>query len=102
MDTALRVITTEDGMYGASAVMYPGVLETAAQGRNLFLIPSSIHEFLCLEDDGNQLPIWIEEIIRCVNSEEVAPEEVLSDHLYYYNAKEKKTSIIRTRNSVAV
>ena len=93
-DGPLSVITTEDGLYGASAIMYPGCLEEAAQGRNLFLIPSSVHEFLYMPDDGSRSPLILEYILRNVNEEEVPREEMLSDHLYYYDAGKKATRMI--------
>ena len=48
----LMIATTEGLMYGAGVVLYPGFLEQISGGRDLFLIPSSIHEWLYLEDNG--------------------------------------------------
>ena len=36
----LMIATTEDFLYGASVVMYPGFLERISGGKNLYLIPS--------------------------------------------------------------
>ena len=41
-------------MFGATTIFYPNVLKELAEkhGTSLFLLPSSIHEFLILEDNG--------------------------------------------------
>lgn len=77
------VIATVEGLtYGASVVMYPCFLESISGGKNLFLIPSSIHEWLYLEDMGEHGKEELTELLRAVNREVVAEEEILSDHLY--------------------
>lgn len=82
------IATTEDFLYGASVVMYPGFLERISGGKNLYLIPSSIHEWLYIEDKGTFTREELTNLLRSVNSEIVSEEEILSDHLYYYEGKE--------------
>ena len=84
----LMIATTEDFLYGASVVMYPGFLERISGGKNLYLIPSSIHEWLYIEDKGMFTREELTNLLRSVNSEIVSEEEILSDHLYYYEGKE--------------
>ena len=84
----LMIATTEDFLYGASVVMYPGFLERISGGKNLYLIPSSIHEWLYIEDKGMFTREELTNLLRSVNSEIVSEEEILSDHLYYYGGKE--------------
>ena len=84
----LMIATTEDFLYGASVVMYPGFLERISGGKNLYLIPSSIHEWLYIEDRGTYTQEELTNLLRSVNSEIVSEEEILSDHLYYYEGKE--------------
>ena len=84
----LMIATTEDFLYGASVVMYPGFLERISDGKNLYLIPSSIHEWLYIEDKGTFTQEELTNLLRSVNSEIVSEEEILSDHLYYYEGKE--------------
>ena len=84
----LMIATTEDFLYGASVVMYPGFLERISGGKNLYLIPSSIHEWLYIEDRGIFTQEELTSLLRSVNSEIVSEEEILSDHLYYYEGKE--------------
>ena len=84
----LMIATTEDFLYGASVIMYPGFLERISGGKNLYLIPSSIHEWLYIEDKGMFTKEELTSLLRSVNSEIVSEEEILSDHLYYYEGKE--------------
>ena len=84
----LMIATTGDFLYGASVVMYPGFLERISGGKNLYLIPSSIHEWLYIEDRGMFTKEELTSLLRSVNSEIVSEEEILSDHLYYYEGKE--------------
>lgn len=73
------VITTNNGMNGAIALFYNGVLKALAG--KYYLVPSSIHEWLAVpkslmsKEDLTQ-------IIRAVNTAQVAPDERLSDRPY--------------------
>lgn len=73
-------------MFGATTVFYPGVLKELAEkhGTSLFLLPSSIHEFIVLEDDGIYDAKELKDMVQEVNSSAVLPEDVLSDNVYYY------------------
>lgn len=80
------ILTNDIGINGATAVFYPNVLKELAKkcGTSLFLLPSSIHEFLVLEDNGIYRPEELKEMVQEVNISAVSPEEVLSDNIYYY------------------
>ena len=86
----LMIATVEGFMYGAAVVMYPGFLEQVSSGRNLFLIPSSVHEWLYLEDGDGLSREELTELLRAVNREEVADEEILSNDMYYYDWGKKE------------
>ena len=81
----IMIATTEGLMYGAGVILYPGFLEQISGGKDLFLIPSSIHEWLYLEDKGEITAEELTGLLRAVNREVVEEEEVLSDQLYYYD-----------------
>lgn len=97
----LILLTNRKNLYGAAAVFYPGVLKGIAEkkGTSLFLIPSSIHEFIVIPDNGLYNPVNLEDILKKVNSTEVAPDEVLSDSLYYYNYENRELSVLGTENT---
>ena len=44
--------------------------------------------FMIVPDDGGFDSGELEEMVREINATQVAPEEVLSDHIYYYNCGE--------------
>lgn len=80
------VLTNERQSNGAATIFYPGVLKEISEknGTSLFLLPSSIHEFIILEDSGIYNPADLENMVKEVNSSSVLPEELLSDNVYYY------------------
>ncbi len=92
----MKVLSNVKRLHGASCILYPKVLEriAAAEQRSLYVIPSSIHEVILLTDRGNSSPEALRSMIVEVNSTQVAPEEILSDNLYYFDHKEKKIKIV--------
>ena len=82
----MYVMTNKKRYFGAACLLYPGVLRVFAErlDSNLFVLPSSIHEVILLEDDGCTHVDQLREMVRQVNETQVAAEEVLSDTVYYY------------------
>ncbi len=82
----MYVMTNKNRYFGAACLLYPGVLRCFAErlDSNLFILPSSIHEVIILEDDGCTAAGQLQEMVRQVNDTQVAAEEVLSDTVYYY------------------
>lgn len=92
----VTVLSNHRGIYGAVSLFYTGVLKgfSEREGISLFLIPSSIHEFLIIPDNGLYNPKDLGKLLREVNSTEVAPDEILSDNLYYYNYEKGELSVL--------
>ena len=84
----LMIATTERLFYGAGVVMYPGFLESISGGKDLYMIPSSVHEWLYIEDRGTFTKERLAEMLRTVNQEVVAEDEFLSDDLYCWRGGE--------------
>lgn len=86
----LMVLTNMQGIHGASALFYPGQLETIARqiGSDFFVLPSSVHETLILADDGTTEPDSLQFMVREINQSTVAPEDRLSDFVYHYDAQD--------------
>ena len=93
-DDFMYVLTNKEKMQGASTILYPDVLSTFAEKKNtnLWLLPSSIHEWIIICDDGNMNRETLSEMIQEVNSTQLAVDEILSDHPYYYNRTTKVLS----------
>lgn len=92
----LSVLTNGRRIYGAACILYPGILEGIADKnkKSLYIIPSSVHEVILLEESEKTVPAEIRKMIYEVNRTHVTPEEVLSDNLYFYDYSEKKVKII--------
>ncbi|MGN1197380.1 MAG: DUF5688 family protein [Acetatifactor sp.] len=92
----MKVLTNDKRIQGAACVLYPGILEKISEEsrKNLFVLPSSVHEVILLEDTGEENPEDLKRMIYEVNRTNVAAEEVLSDSLYYYDRKQKNLRII--------
>lgn len=86
----MYVLSNQYGAWGASAILYPGVLRKAAKklGGDLLILPSSIHEVLFMRRENIPEYHVLAEVVREVNKKEVLPEEVLSDSLYLYSGKD--------------
>lgn len=91
----MLVLTNEKYVNGAAAIFYPGVLKEISEkhGTSFFLIPSSIHEFIILEDNGVYSPAELESMVKDVNNSSVLPEELLSDNVYYYGCNTGMLSV---------
>lgn len=85
----MYVLTNAEGMNGAAAVLDKRTMESIAVqfGGDFVVIPSSIHEVIVLPFTEDLSQREIEQIIRDVNAEHVAPDERLSDHAYKYDSK---------------
>ncbi len=92
----MRILTNRKRVQGAACMLYPQVLEQLAEQEkgNLYLLPSSVHEVILLPDRGQEKPELLKEMIADVNRTQVAPEEVLSDSLYYYDRRKKCVKIL--------
>jgi hypothetical protein len=84
----LYVATNECKCHGAAVLLYDGVLEGFAErcGSDFYILPSSVHETLFLPVLPGKDGYMLSELVRGINTEKVAPEEVLSDNVYIYCA----------------
>lgn len=98
------VLTNKKRIYGAAAIFYPGILKGIAEkkGTSLFLIPASIHEFIIIPDNGIYDQKGLENTLRETNSTGIAPDEILSDNLYYYNYETRELSVLGAGNEGTV
>ena len=91
----LYVLNNNNGMFGASVILYEGVLQKISDqiGGDYWIIPSSIHESLCVPSNELVDKASLDQMIISVNTSAVDDQEVLSDHCYYYNAEAGKIEI---------
>lgn len=91
-DEDVYILTNQYMDYGASAILYPHILEQIGVylDGNYFVLPSSVHEVIIVPENFELLKEDMECVIREVNETQVQAEEFLSDHAYYYDRKKKE------------
>ena len=57
----------------------------AQLGEDFYLLPSSIHEMICVRNTGDLQVEELENMVTDVNQCEIAPKDKLSDHVYKYD-----------------
>lgn len=85
------IATNRTGFHGASVVAYPDFLKEAAETMDgsFYLIPSSVHEFILIKDDGTPKAKDLNKMIKNVNETVLEPRDFLSNQCYHYDAKSK-------------
>ena len=90
----IYVLSNEYRYLGAACMLYDGLLEEMAKklDSDLYIIPSSIHEVLIVPATAEMTTEEFNQMICEVNNTQLEPEEVLSDHLYFYIREENKVT----------
>ena len=93
---SMKILTNSRKTYGACSILYPEVVEQVAEQMegDIYLIPSSVHEMLALPKEQERSGEELQAMIAEVNSTEISPEEVLSDHLYFFSRKDKEIRML--------
>ena len=83
----MYIMSNEHTVNGACTILYPNVLKefANAKGKDLFVIPSSTHEVILVPTDSVHDMEYMSEMVSEVNVTQVAEDEVLSDHCYYFS-----------------
>lgn len=93
----MYVLTNQERCYGAACMMFPHILEAAAEKMqgDYYLLPSSVHECMILPiDNKSGMSVWeLHRMVREINRAHVAQEDVLGDSVYRYYADEKELRI---------
>ena len=76
---------------GKALLRENGILKT--EEKDLFILPSSIHEVLVLADQLEMSASGLKEIVMSVNRNTVEAQEFLSDHVYRYIRSEDRIVI---------
>lgn len=87
----MYVLMNESKLNGAACILYENVLYDFAQklGADLYILPSSVHEVILLPKLSMFEKDELVNMVKEVNTEGVAADEVLSDHVYEYNRTER-------------
>ena len=99
---SLFVLKNANSSFGASVISHFDVLKKMSEafdGKNLIILPSSVHEVLIIPDypgiepETNNVEA-LAQMVREVNLNEVATEDKLSDSVYRYVYSEDKVELI--------
>ena len=82
----MRVLSNRGNIYGAAGILDRELVREFAGGRDMYILPSSLHEVIFVPAEGNE-KAELDEMVRGINELEVAEEERLADHCYFYDAK---------------
>ena len=93
-ESRMMVLSNEKNFFGASVLLYSEELGRIAEEfqRDLYVLPSSIHEVILLPE-GGQDPEALRATVRRVNETEVRKEEVLTDSVYLYDRERREVRI---------
>lgn len=92
INSPLYLLTNQNRLQGAACILYPNILSdfSAQRDSDLYIIPSSIHEVLLLPASAAISLNALNAMIHEVNGTQLSPEDILSDHVYYYNRNKNK------------
>ena len=93
----MYVLTNQSHYYGAACLLYPELLKCVRETlkSNFYVLPSSVHEVIILQDPGMADVETLMDMVREVNMTEVKEEEVLSDSVYYYDSEKEGLCVLR-------
>lgn len=91
-DSGMYVVTNPTIQNGAVGMLMPQVMnQIKKEIGDFYVLPSSIHEVIILPESIVRYmtddPKELESMVREVNSNQLAPEERLSNHVFFYNGK---------------
>ncbi len=93
----LYVLTNEKKSFGAVWITEDEVLKEVGEklGEDYYVLPSSVHECIILPVSVTDDSMGLRRMVEDINSSQVAPEEVLSDSIYFYDRSAKSLSVLQ-------
>ena len=94
--TGFYMLSNDLNIFGANGILYKDIIAKEAKKLNtdIYLIPSSIHEFLIQPVSKILKPKDLKEIIKDANEHVIDPEDYLSDSLYIYKLETDTIEVI--------
>ncbi len=85
----MYILTNDKGINGAACLLYDKVLSEFFDQvqSDFFIFPSSVHEVILVPALDQSRGKEYGDMVREINETQVAPEEVLSNHVYFYSKK---------------
>lgn len=93
-DDTMFVLSNKAKMFGATALLDTAMMKSIVDRfGGIYILPSSIHEVLIIKATADFAVTQLEDMVRGVNADVVAPEDRLSDHVYGYDIEKGLFSI---------
>lgn len=88
----MYILSNQENLYGAGCLLYEGLLEKYARqlDTDFIILPSSVHEVILVPASSRRDLDRMSEMVESVNATTLLPEEILSDHAYYYSRKQNQ------------
>lgn len=92
----MYVVTNSHKFLGAVCMLFDSVLSEMAEkiGSDFIILPSSVHEVIMVPECSTHEVEKLKALVREVNDTQLEPQEVLSEAVYYYNRKQKRTFLL--------
>lgn len=86
-EPSMYILSNRENLYGAGCLLYQGLLARYARqmDSDFYILPSSVHEVILIPTSSDKNLQKMSEMVESVNSTALLPEEILSDHAYYYS-----------------
>jgi len=94
----MYVLTNSQQYFGAACILYSNALYDISHNLqdDLYILPSSIHEVILIPASMAEHPTELANIVQEVNITEVAPDEILSDSVYYYQQESDQITLVES------
>lgn len=86
----MYVLSNSTKVHGASALLDKEIMDKVIDriGDGFYVLPSSVHEVICLKMCEEATPENLSAMVKDVNGSQVARDDWLSDHVYMYTRAE--------------
>ena len=85
-DVKMYILSNQDRVFGAAEILDRDILQAVSErlADDFIVLPSSLHETVILPSDDAPEYTGLANLVREINTFQVAEEERLSDHVYRY------------------
>lgn len=87
MEKEMYVLSNASGMYGAVGILNRELIRKFAEGRDFYILPSSVHEMIFIPASDEYIVSELDQMVEEINRTQVILEERLTDHCYFYDAE---------------
>lgn len=90
------VLTNKERLNGAASLLYEGQMEKIGRflKEDYYILPSSIHEVIILPKSKGTDENYLSRLVDEINHEQLAREEILSNHAYLYHCDTKEVTAL--------